>query len=143
MKEIYNMKDFLEAPNLGDQKLQYVLTGHENHIFLYAKNHYHGIDKNVISDLKVLVGHVCSIEPEHVSTENLYHVVYGVWKDWVGEHQRDIFVRELFKGGLRMRETISVADVILDMISDISQVKMKFEDREILFSEKISVDFST
>jgi hypothetical protein len=42
-----------------------------SHIYLYAKGHYQR--KNVIEDLKILLGHICGYSPELLSKNDVCH----------------------------------------------------------------------
>lgn len=137
MNDVHNLKDFLALPTFQDG----VLSGHDNQIFLYAKNHYNTTG-DMIQDLKILISSICNMDVDHISMENLYHIVHGVWWNWVEENEKFRFTRDLFKGGLRFDDEIKIKEVINSMLSQISLIQMVYEnDKELRFGKEFGVDF--
>ena len=131
MVKVDCLENFLNAPDYID----YVLSGHDNMIFLYAKN---GLETtgDIVQDLKIIVGFTCSMESKRVSKENIYHIVYGVFSRWVDKVEQYVFWHRLFEfGHIFFEDNVSFKEVISEMISYISLIRMKYPHKELHFAE--------
>jgi len=136
MIKVISLKEFLNAPDFSD----YILSGHDNKIFMYAKNKCISTG-DVIKDLKTIISRTCSVEYFKISDENMYQVVYGVFERWVEDLQKTIFWRNLFnKEALFFKETVSLKTVVSSMVSQIALVVMVHPHKELNFDKWDTTD---
>ena len=124
-------ENFLNAPDNEN----YVLSGYDNMIFLYAKN---GLKTtgDMIQDLKIIIGSVCGMDSDYVSKDNIYHIVYHVFTRWVKETEQYHFWEKLFNhGSIFFNEEIKFKEIVSAMLSIISLIQMKYPNKELHFSE--------
>ena len=57
------------------------------HIFLYAKNHYATGD--MISDLKIIIGHRAGIDPDHISIGDIYDIMISLFLKYTSTIQKE------------------------------------------------------
>ena len=98
------------------------------HIYLYAKGHYYKDDS--IEDLKVIIGARCNLEPQHVSTEEVFRVLLTI----THQHMReDLYVRMLLEAfGIRKlfpNMPHEISDGIKILLANISHVQI-YSDAE-------------
>ena len=131
MERVNSLEEFLAASDFTD----YELSGHDNMIFLYAKN---GLDTtgDMIQDLKIIIAYNTAMESRYVSHENIYHIVYGVFSRWVDKVEQYGFWHRLFElGHIFFEDNVSFKEVISSMISYISLIRMKYPHKELHFTK--------
>jgi hypothetical protein len=141
-KNIDNIVDFLSAkPVKGEEKVVVKLYGYDNHYFLYAKLHYK-TSNDIMHDLKILISEICAMDIENIDDRHVYETVWGTFSRWTTLREKDLFMRELFRSGIGYKESISRKDIIIEMLSHIGLVRMKYEDRELEFTDKYDCELN-
>jgi hypothetical protein len=121
------IEEIIKDGNERTDTVSITLSVIESVIFKFAKGHYDDLkvmsdsNNNCIDALKALVSIVYKHE---VNTFDLYRCVTQVYNEWVVDSDKYLFMRELFdKSNQELfvknnrKETISMNDVILDMLS--------------------------
>jgi hypothetical protein len=132
MKRVYCLEDFLSA----SENENYVLYGHDNMIFLYSKDKFNSTG-DMIKDLKIIIGYTCAMDPDMVNNENVYHIVYSVFERWVSKVEQKGFWFKLFSCGNKLffSNEIDFKDVIFSMLTLITLIQMKYDNKELHFTE--------
>jgi hypothetical protein len=120
------IEEIIKDGNERTDTVSIMLSVIESVIFKFAKGHYDDLkvmsdsNNNCIDALKTLVSIVYKHE---VNTFDLYRCVTQVYNELVVDRDKYQFMHELFDKSNR-KETISMSDVILDILSFIRLVTM-------------------
>jgi len=105
------------------------------HIWLYAKGHY-ARSGDLLSDLKVLVGHHSAIKPEHVTEGDILIVMCEIAHPYLMTGNAESKLREFLANLIRISQEkktpLSVADVANRLLVALSLVRTRYGGEEVI-----------
>jgi hypothetical protein len=99
------------------------------HIILYAKGHY-PVTKDIIKDLKMVIGYFSWMELEYVSKTDVLHLVAGVYQETHIKNYPQMGLHDLF-GNIfnfwrKKDDSVSITELVNGMLSGIRHVEVKY-----------------
>lgn len=107
------------------------------HIFLYAKDRYRR--GNMMEDLRILVGHITAIVPEHVRDEDILEVVHGVafeqmLKRGTSERIQLGIYSEILRVTRKEDRPPRIQDIVENLLAILTITRVRTKEKEILLN---------